>query len=211
MLALTSQRKLQRVWDLRWKSWSLVRKEPGSHLHPSWQAIEEAECRVWARSTAVRGLVGRSRWSYCLSSHGVENVRNWLWVRGSKNRGLETKTKPDGVTTLHILDNQTERVTTYHSLAELSYFINKLLRTFSATGISGVCVHISGSPWPLSQSSLPKEKFFPPIKGHHLDTLQVRFHTTFSSLECFCINLASLLHFYYKHATFIISDYQQLK
>lgn len=53
---------------------------------------------------------------------------------------------PDGVTTLHILDNQTERVTTYHSLAELSYFINKLLRTFSDTGISGVCVHISGSP-----------------------------------------------------------------
>lgn len=34
--------------------------------------------------TAVRGLVGLGRWDYCLSSHGMKNDRNWLWVRDSR-------------------------------------------------------------------------------------------------------------------------------
>lgn len=109
--------------------------------------------------------MGRGRWSYCLSSHGVENVRIWLWVRGSK-RGLgeqgSWKQRLSQMVSLCILDSQTERVT-YHCLAELSYFINKLVLAFSDTGISGVCVQISGPPCPSersSQSSLPKESSF---------------------------------------------------
>lgn len=148
MLGLTSQRKLHCAQDLRWKSCSLCRKTRRSHLPPSWQAIEGAECGVWTRSTAVRGLVGSGRWSYCLSSHGVENVRNWLWVRGS-TRGLGEqrvgKQRLSQMVSLSILDSQTERVT-YHRLAELSYFINKLVLAFSDTGISGICVQMSGSP-----------------------------------------------------------------
>lgn len=120
---------------------------------------------MWTRSAAVRGLVGLGRWSYCFSSHGVESVRNWLWVRGSK-RGLGEqggwKQRLSQMMSLRIPDSQIERVT-YHCLAELSYIINKLVLAFSDAGISDIWAQISAFPAPSersSQSSLPKESSF---------------------------------------------------
>lgn len=62
--------------------------------------------------------------------------------RGSpRGLGEEGVGKPrlSQMVSLSVLDSQTERVT-YHCLAELSYFINKLVLAFSDTGISGICV-----------------------------------------------------------------------
>lgn len=48
---------------------------------------------------AVRGLVGLGRWDYYLSSRGVKNGRNWLWVRDSRGEwGKWEQTGLDDIT-----------------------------------------------------------------------------------------------------------------
>jgi hypothetical protein len=50
---------------------------------------------------ASRGLVNLDRWNYCLSSHGVKNVRKLALGEEpqQKMRGVETKTGLNDVTT----------------------------------------------------------------------------------------------------------------
>lgn len=132
----------------------MVEISPEATSIPPDRLLKKRECRVWTRSTAVRGLVGLGRWSYCLSSYGVGSVRSWLWVRGCK-RGLGEqgggwKQRLSQMMSLRIPDSQIERAT-YHCLAELSYIINKLVLAFSDAGISDIWVQISGSPCPIRE------------------------------------------------------------
>lgn len=78
--------------------WQKQAQMAASSHHPSCQAIQEGSSGHGADPAAVRGLVDLGRWSYCLSTHDVKNVRNWVRgsQRGLRGRGLETKTGPDG-------------------------------------------------------------------------------------------------------------------
>lgn len=151
----------------RGKSCSIGRNKPRSQLSPSVppdQLFEKESSGYGPDPAAVRGLVGLGRWSYCLSAHGVKNVRNRLWVRGSQRgleggrggRGSETKTGPDGVTT-YSKQPKRERLTT-DCLAELPSIIKKLVLAFSDAGISGLYVrpsHPTSQDFGISAPTLP--------------------------------------------------------
>lgn len=160
----------------------------------SWQAIQEGGCGVWTRSTAVRGLVGRGRWSYCLSSHAVEKSQKLALGKGLQKR-MGVGEAPRGwkqrlsqMVSPYILNSQTE--------SDLPL----LVLAFSDTGISDFCVQISGSPWPSREKHSIfifsyLRKVFPShqrtLLGHHSSTIIPSL-----LLKSFCIILARLLHLY---------------